>query len=465
MALCSNCHNIVPRSITRCPVCGATPSAPQPELDRRTWVLTDEASTTRSAATQGISPEQFLAELEAPAGMPDPPDPQGAGEGEAESSAPWMPSASEPWMRGGEEPDPTSGVQLPPPPTTPDRSPSLPSAPADDVPGWAPPDGDQRIAPAPSPNPLLSGPVPPLPVAPDPDEERIRSVQAISSRIDADIRIGPTAHHRVLVSIVPAVAALIVAVTGLLSYRNPPVDRPTASAGGDELGADAVLAFNDPGLDETDRPVRAMSSSLVTMTVAGCGPTAEHIGIVVAPNRLITRASFVAYDVNPVVFLADGTSRIGAVIGVEPELDLAVIELQSDTATNGSSEPTTAPPIPWGSVDQLFSDPNVIVVEGHGATASGIATRQIAIDGIIGGIASFELDGTGFTPGAAVLNRRGLLVGVVDSSGSNATGGAELQRALGRLVLARPMATAACPSPEPQAAPEADTSDGTEDGG
>ena len=277
----------------------------------------------------------------------------------------------------------------------------------------------------------------------------------ISSRIDADIRMGPTAHHRAVVSIVPAAAAIIVLITGLLSYRNLPFDRTGETATRAEIGADAVLAFSDSDSVELVGRGVAAASSLVPMTVAGCGPIAELVGIAVAPDRLIGRASFVTYDVHPVVTLPDGTVRMATVIGIDRDLDLAVIEL--DAVTNDAA--TSLSSIPWGSVDQLFSDPNVVVVEGHGETATMIATRQVGIDGIVGDIDSFELEDTGFTPGAPVLNRRGLLVGLVDASGNHATGGAQLQRTMGRLVLSRPMATAACPDLTPPP-PDADSGTG-----
>ncbi len=416
------------------------------------WHFGDETPTESAAPETGISPEQFLAELETPDLAPAPADRAGPDRSIDESPAPWMPSPAEPWMRGSDDlpmavpvDDAVAGMPDPAPPE------ATAIVPVVEAPGWAPPDGGQLLAPPP-PDPLETGDASTMVVELDPDEERIRSVQAISSRIDADIRMGPTAHHRVVVSLVPAAAAIIVAIAGLLSYHNPPAERSGEVSSRSELGADAVLAFNDPGSAGTDR---AAAASLVPMTVAGCGPIAEFVGIVVAPDRLIGRASLVSYDVRPVVTMPDGTVRMGTVIGLDRDLDLAVIELDPVIA-DATSPATTLPAIPWGSVDQLFSDPEVVVVEGHGSTATMIATRQVGIDGIVGEIDSFELEQTGFTPGAPVLNRRGLLIGLVDASGNHVTGGAELQRALGRLVLTRPMAAAACPESVPAPDPASD---------
>ena len=110
-------------------------------------------------------------------------------------------------------------------------------------------------------------------------------------------------------------------------------------------------------LDELSSSIRAVHDAAAP-AVVGVGRRIRGSGVVVGANRVLTNAHNLRGDEVTITF-RDGRTATGAVRGVDPDGDLAVVEV--DTAG--------AAPLPWAEGDPAIGD----VVFGLAATGSGAA--------------------------------------------------------------------------------------------
>lgn len=109
--------------------------------------------------------------------------------------------------------------------------------------------------------------------------------------------------------------------------------------------------------DELSSSIRAVHDAAAP-SVVGVGRRIRGSGVVVGANRVLTNAHNLRGDEVTITFL-DGRTATGAVRGVDPDGDLAVVEV--DTAG--------AAPLVWADGDPAIGD----VVFGLAATGSGAA--------------------------------------------------------------------------------------------
>ncbi len=460
MALCSSCRNIVPGAVSRCPVCGASPSAPVPAMPEPTgpgWSTPGSAvATDLSWSDTGLHPDDFLAEFFGPEGSAPPVEPHAPTSFDAPPPSSFdapPPSSFDSFyvdVPAAPAPPSSNGASwLPPPPASPPPPPpvgpmaggrsALPAPPApSDFSAFDPPGSTLASFDSPSDDELL--PVEPSRLDPDRQDQLIRAVRAASNRIDADITIGPSPHHHLVSIGLPFAAAFVFAASTLALLLFGDV-RGSFTEAADVPGS-ATLAFTD---DPRVAAGIAQSASLdvVALDVAACGLPGRQVGTLIAPNRIVTSNAILAYDHAPLVTLPDGTVVTGTVAGFDPDLGLAVVEISPGAATTG---------LAWGSVDQLYTDPTIVVVE---RTATGLVGSPVLldpeadIDGIIGLVESFRLGEGVYAPGAPVVSSDGYLVGMVDATGTRATAGGPLQAAASQIAIGARPAPVPCPVPEP----------------
>ena len=110
-------------------------------------------------------------------------------------------------------------------------------------------------------------------------------------------------------------------------------------------------------LDELSSSIRAVHDAAAP-AVVGVGRRIRGSGVVIGANRVLTNAHNLRGDEVTITF-RDGRTATGAVRGVDPDGDLAVVEV--DTAG--------AAPLAWADADPTVGD----VVFGLAATGSGAA--------------------------------------------------------------------------------------------
>ncbi|MEZ5231081.1 MAG: hypothetical protein R2710_31695 [Acidimicrobiales bacterium] len=265
----------------------------------------------------------------------------------------------------------------------------------------------------------------------------LRTVRAISNRLDADIRIGRRSGHRLFVVGAPIAAALLILGGTYGAYAFADLGRPVRTTASEEAAQPGTLAFGEAQSNAAQRNAETVATQVNEVVSVNCGVPATGNAVALSATRFVTNAASVANDARPVIRFADNTSRVGTVIGVDRRTDIAVIEIDPVAGVEAMQ---------WGVADQIFSNPQVVVVERFGAAINGTPAIVDQIDGIIGLVNSFGFSGSAFRPGSAVLNHDGFIIGMVDDSGRAAIGGAELSAAYGR-VIARPATpTSSCPA-------------------
>lgn len=110
-------------------------------------------------------------------------------------------------------------------------------------------------------------------------------------------------------------------------------------------------------LDELSSAIRSVHDS-AGPAVVGIGQRVRGSGVVVADGRVLTNAHNLRGDEVTVTF-RDGRSTRGSVLGVDPDGDLAVIEVDTAGAT----------PVAWSDVEPTIGD----VVFGLASTGAGAA--------------------------------------------------------------------------------------------
>jgi S1-C subfamily serine protease len=159
---------------------------------------------------------------------------------------------------------------------------------------------------------------------------------------------------------------------------------------------------------------------------------------------VVTDWRFVAGDPNPTIVLANGERRTATVIAADVIADLAVIELD---------EPTALPSVRWGSPDRLFTDPGVTVVERTSEGLTGRVAEAASINGVVGMVTRFSFGAGDFTPGAAVVDENGNVIGLIDAGGHSAIGGPSVQLGYSKNLLRRTAPAPACEPPAVEPAP------------
>ncbi len=395
MALCSSCQNILPQSAVRCPVCGNAP---------------------------GISADEFIASLDSSTssgyddGSPSSWSIDDRPENDRDDEVPAGPTVA-----------PNGRVFTPPP---------IGSSPIAGSSGNVSNDrsgNGSEHGPGPFPRRRGSHRVgtPPAPVSVDPFEDTedvVRTVRAISNRLDADIRIGRRAGHNLFITAAPIAAAVALIFATYSAYAFVDLERPDRLVSVTETAQPGTLAFGAEQSNAAQRRAEQVSAQVHELVSVNCGLPVTANAIAISPTRLVANANSVENDAHPIIRFADGTSRVGTVVGLDRRTDLVVIEIAPVEGTGN---------IEWGVTDRVLDNPLVVVVERFGAAINGMPAAVDEIDGVRGLINTFGFSGSSFRPGSAVLNSEGFIIGMVDDTGRSAIGGNQLSAAFGR-VIAQP---------------------------
>jgi hypothetical protein len=231
-----------------------------------------------------------------------------------------------------------------------------------------------------------------------------RKVLAASSRIEANIQIGPTAQHS-LFSVGASVLAVLALIAGaIIGY---PSDNVIAAA--TDLPTPSTLPLSDSNSFVIDATgvAEVASPSIVQLTLTGCGTRSKTHGFITENSLVVTNRTAALRDTTPTLTLSDGSEISGQVIGWSRELDIAVI-LPDGTVPAGLS---------WGSSRRLKVQGEVAVIEsflnqvtGRNARISEVATQ----DGLV---VSFGFEDVSLRAGSVALNEFATILGVIDTSG------------------------------------------------
>ncbi len=416
MDICEHCHNVLAKSIDRCTVCGTLRADPFAADVRRRETGTAPSHAPGWAApkvTNGLHPDDFLREL--------------TGED------PVAPPAEEPTH------EPTAAV-LPPRPATPapatgalagylgssvTKRPDTPTA------------GDDTTTPPP-PTGQPAGSVPPEP-RPDPHATELTTarkltpdgVAARSTRLDGSVKLGPTPNHSVIAVGAPVLAALLVVLTIVLSYR---------------VGDSEAAAENETAAPIIDTgAVTQSSSAVVLLELDGCGVLDQVTGFLFADQAILVPRSATLTDDRPTVVTSDGTSHQSEIVGWSLTRDLAVI--RAEERLSGG--------LRWGVSGRSSAGDvvSILTVTGPGVAAP-VPASIASVDTTNGIVTAFELDVRG-TAGSVVLNADGYVIGIIDADGT-AHVSDDVSPAVSRIVLANERPAAVCPPPPPTTLPTPD---------
>lgn len=236
------------------------------------------------------------------------------------------------------------------------------------------------------------------------DDDGARKVLAASSRIEANIVVGPSPKHGLynLGAVVIAVLAMLAgAVIGYPSDETTiaPTDLPTPSTL--PLTASNEFSIDAAGIANT------ADASLVQLTVSGCDLRTKVSGFITQNGFVVASRAAVLTDPNPVITTRRGKEVNGKVIGWSSDTDMAIIQAESDLGTGLS----------WGSSRRLKVDSELVVVEtfsdqviGTNLRVSDVATRN-------GVITSFGFGDTSPRSGSPALNEFASVLGVVNATG------------------------------------------------
>lgn len=231
-----------------------------------------------------------------------------------------------------------------------------------------------------------------------------RKVLAASSRIEANIQIGPTAKHSTFSIGASVLAVLAIIVGAVIGYPSDDV-----VAGPTDLPTPSTLPLTDSNsfLIDATGVATVASPSVVQLTLTGCGTRSKSHGFITENSLVVTNRTAVLGDTTPTLTLSDGTEIGGRVIGWSRDLDIAVI-VPEGTVPSG---------LAWGSSRRLKVQGEVAVIEsfldqvtGRNARISEVTTR----DGLI---VSFGFEDISLRAGSVALNEFATILGVIDSNG------------------------------------------------
>ena len=235
----------------------------------------------------------------------------------------------------------------------------------------------------------------------DPDA---RKVLAASSRIEANVKIGPTSQHS-LFSIGGSVLAVVALIVGaVLGY-------PTAEvvASPSDLPTPSTLAITDTNTFSIDADgVAAVAEPMmVQLTLTGCGTRSKAPGFITENSLIVASRTALLRDTSPIVTLADGTVLNAQVIGWSRELDIAVL------SSNG--------PIPsgltWGSSRRLKVGGESAIIESFLDQVSGRNARIGDVETRDGLVVTFGFENASLRGGSPALNEFAAVLGVINTAG------------------------------------------------
>lgn len=289
-------------------------------------------------------------------------------------------------------------------------------------------------------------PPPPTPTA---------SIPAASSRIEGNLRLGPTPNHRFLVAgaTVAAVAVLIAGVA--LAYVSTDVGHDAAPAAAVPLDTDnppeeLALVHGVP-IEPLQADIRA---SLVDIELNGCGLSGRATGVLVGPQTVLARRTDLITDVRPQMTLSNGETVGGRVIGFSIARDLAVVRTFSEVG----------PFLDLAGEARIQTGSGVFVSDfADGVDAELEALEVVGRQGRNGSATTITLD-TDAVSVSPVIDPNGDIVAIMDRTG-RAVLADDIRSVIGRAFLANEDAEANCPPP-PTTVPEAPGDDATTaDGG
>ena len=199
------------------------------------------------------------------------------------------------------------------------------------------------------------------------EELSTRVVPAISSRVDADIRLGPHKNHRA-VSIGSAALALFVflASVAAMLFTETGNNALTASAASGQPSQEEPAYLADPQTVLADS-----APGLVQVAVTGCAgvPTVYGGAMVTQSDTVVVPMAANPESAEVVVTTAAG-KVIGRVVGWSANDRMALIQLPSQLATE---------PLVWGSANRLAQNSELALV----ALRAGVWTVTPARTGTI----------------------------------------------------------------------------------
>ena len=444
MDICGHCHNVLPRTVDRCTVCGTVRVDPAAADVRR---RDDGAQPSHapgwaapSVPDTGIHPDDFLRELA----------------GESSTTSP--PPDEFPSAQALDRALPPRAIPAMPPPgalagylgTTVDRSTASTNAPSDTraeaaTPDQAPPHDPPNVA-------SLEGQTAAeetaqfaqhlstaTRVAPD-------GVAARTTRLDGTVKLGSTPSHRALTIGAPIVAGLflVLGVMGSYNIRTSQAEEVEA--------AEAASATDMTAIEEA-------ANTVVRLDLDGCGIIGRTTGFLFSNNTVLVPQSSILTDHRPTVVAADGTTWSAEVQGWDSNTNLAVVR-PTDRMSGG---------LEWGVSSRIRQGDTVSVLT---ATEPGVASSVLATiattNTLNGRNTSFELD-INAVEGSILLNTDGFVIGVFDDQ-NLAQVSDDLAPAISRVVLEDERPQAVCPVPTTVAppttlTPDADGTTETEDTG
>ena len=408
MEICGHCHNVLPKTVDRCTVCGTARVDPTAADVRRREDGEQPSHAPGWAAPAvpdtGIHPDDFLRELsgEAPATPAAAPSP------DAQDITPALPPRAVPAT-------PAPGALAGYLGTTADRRPTAP----DEETSAA---GEATQSP-PSPQP----PTDPSAatqfaqhlstatrVAPD-------GVAARTTRLDGTVKLGPTSSHRILTLGAPLLAGVLLIGGVLGSYQVRTSQAQEVEAANIEEQVEASTSV------ET-------STAILQLDLDGCGVLGQTNGVLFADNTILVPRSSIITDNRPTVRAADGSEWTAEILGWSTTKGLAVV--RTDDRMPGGLE--------WGVSSRVNADDAVTVlalVDGGAPMAATIAEART----LDGRNVSFTLD-VDAPEGSVVLNAAGFVIGVIDDNG-RAQVSDDIAPAVSRIVLANERPQAVCPAP------------------
>lgn len=274
-------------------------------------------------------------------------------------------------------------------------------------PGWAESESTSRSSsgvPAPELKPRKpEGPRTVHRKAPE-DVDDTRKVLAASSRIEANVQIGPTAKHKAYTVTASVLAVLALVAGAVLGYPGEevalvPTDLPTPST--------LPLTDTNDFLIDAEGVAVVAHPSIVQLTVSDCGVRTRSHGFVTENSVVVTSRDVVLGDVAPVATTSDGELIQLRVIGWNRELDIAVLEAD-DPLPKG---------LVWGSSRRLKIQGEVAIVEAFSNQTTGRSARISDVTTRDGQVESFGLEDISFRAGAPGLNEFAAVVGVVNVQG------------------------------------------------
>lgn len=429
MELCGHCHNVLPKTVDRCTVCGTSRVDPQAADVRRR----DDGDLPSHApgwaaplvTDPGIHPDEFLRELtgdEAPQPAPQAQPPTGPESAPSPRSAPSTPVPGALAGYLGTSVNRQAGESGPAEPYQTEAEPSAPPPPAS-LSETALAESavfDQHLSTA-------------TRVAPD-------GVAARTTRLDGTVKLGPTAAHRVLTIGAPLAAGLLLVagIVGSYSVRTSQAEEVEAAETASALEPTAVAAT---------------ISSIVRLDLDGCGVIAQTTGFSFANGTVVVPRSEIVTDNRPTVVASDGTNWAAEIQGWSLVRNLAVV--RPEERMPGGLEWGVSSRIRQGDAVSILAitqpgvaDPVMATVE----TTNTINSRNV----------SFELD-VSADEGSLVLNAEGFVIGVIDSR-NIAQVSDDIAPALSRIVLDNERPQAVCPPPPTTLPPttDADAAETTE---